>query len=261
MDVSLEANGRLSPPETIEIRNRFLPSITLPVTAIAARLDQIRKRVRECEQRHGRQPGSVIVLPVSKGQPVDRMLAARRLGLRLFGESYLREALGKMGHALDCQWHFIGPLQSNKTRGVAENFHWVQSVERAKIARRLNDQRPAALPPLNACVQVNLSGEDSKSGVLLAGAEALCREVAALPRLRLRGLMTIPARMEATGAQRQAFGELAAEFRRLRQFFPEMDTLSMGMSDDFEAAIAEGATVIRLGTAIFGRRIPAPPDS
>ncbi len=224
------------------------------MTGIAPRLEQLRARIRECEDRHGRPPGSVRLLPVSKGQKPARIAEARRLGITGFGESYLREALDKMNQAPDCQWHFIGPLQSNKTRGIAENFHWVQSVARLKVARRLNDQRPAGLPPLNVCVQVNLSGEESKSGVALTDAEMLCREVNRLPRLRLRGLMTIPARVAEENAQRLAFRKLAAEFQRLRCMIPEMDTLSMGMSHDFEAAIAEGATMIRLGTALFGAR-------
>ncbi len=224
------------------------------MTGIAPRLEQLRARIRECEGRHGRPPGSVRLLPVSKGQKPARIAEARRLGITGFGESYLREALDKMNRAPDCQWHFIGPLQSNKTRGIAENFHWVQSVARSKVARRLNDQRPADLPPLNVCVQVNLSGEESKSGVALADAEMLCREVNRLPRLRLRGLMTIPARVAEENAQRLAFRKLAAEFQRLRRMIPEIDTLSMGMSHDFEAAIAEGATMIRLGTALFGAR-------
>ena len=231
----------------------FQPDI---VTGIALRLEQLLARIRECEGRHGRPPGSVRLLPASKGQPMARIAEARRLGVTGFGESYLQEALGKIDQAPDCQWHFIGPLQSNKTRGIAENFHWVQSVARTRIARRLNDQRPKESPPLNVCVQVNLSGEASKSGVAPADAEMLCREVNRLPRLRLRGLMTIPARVEGEDAQRLAFRKLAAEFRRLQRTFSEMDTLSMGMSRDFEAAIAEGATMVRLGTALFGARNP-----
>ena len=228
------------------------------MTDIESSLNLVRARIRECEKRHGRAPGSVSLLPVGKGQPLEKIERAWRLGIRDFGESYLREAQARMALARDrdwrCDWHFIGPLQSNKTRGIAANFQWVQSVERVKIARRLNEQRPAGLPPLNVCVQVNLSGEVSKSGVNLAGAEDLCREIAALPRLRLRGLMAIPARLADESAQREAFRALAVEFHRLREFFPDMDTLSMGMSADFEAAIAEGATMIRLGEAIFGKR-------
>ena len=226
------------------------------MTDFAANLSRIRTRIRQCEEDYGRPPGSVALLPVCKGQPVGKIERAWRLGIRDFGENYLQEALDKMILPQDCRWHFIGPLQSNKTRGIAENFQWVQSVEREKIARRLNDQRPAGLPPLNVCVQVNLSGEVSKSGVELAAAEDLCREIAALPRLRLRGLMSIPAQRVDEPAQRQAFRTLAGEFNRLRKTFPAMDTLSMGMSGDFEAAIAEGATLIRLGTALFGKRTP-----
>ena len=228
------------------------------MTDIETNLNHLRARVRECEQRHGRAPGSVSLLPVGKGQPFAKIERAWRLGMRDFGESYLREAQAKIVLAQDrnfrCDWHFIGPLQSNKTRGVAANFQWVQSVERAKIARRLNDQRPDGLPTLNVCAQVNLSGEASKSGVPLAETEALCRAIAAMPRLRLRGLMAIPARLADESAQRAAFRALALEFHRLRESFPAMDTLSMGMSADFEAAIAEGATMIRLGEAVFGKR-------
>ena len=194
------------------------------------------------------------LLAVSKGHPLARLEEAYRLGVRDLGENYLQEATAKMVLPDDCNWHFVGPLQSNKTRGIAERFHWVQSVERAKIAKRLNDQRPADMPALNICVQVNLSGEESKSGVELAQVETLCREIAALPRLRLRGLMSIPAMLKDESSQRLAFRSLATEFHRLQNFFPTMDTLSMGMSGDFDAAIAEGATMIRLGTAIFGKR-------
>ena len=240
-------------------RTNFLERCRRPVTDIETSLNGLRARIRDCEKRYGRVPGSVSLLPVSKGQPPEKIEQAWRLGIRDFGESYLQEAEARMALARDrnwrCNWHFIGPLQSNKTRGIAANFQWVQSVERIKIARRLSDQRPAGLPPLNVCVQVNLSGEVSKSGVGLAGTEDLCREIAALPRLRLRGLMAIPAQLADESAQREAFRALAIEFHRIREFFPEMDTLSMGMSADFEAAIAEGATMIRLGEAIFGKRL------
>lgn len=246
------------PGQNTRFRNDSPERRRHPVTDIETSLNRLRARIRECENSHGRTPGSVSLLPVSKGQPPEKIEQAWRLGIRDFGESYLQEGEAKVALARDrgwrCNWHFIGPLQSNKTRGIAANFQWVQSVERAKIARRLNDQRPAGLPPLNVCVQVNLSGEAGKSGVRLAGTEDLCREIAALPRLRLRGLMTIPAQVAGESAQREAFRALANEFRRLREFFPEMDTLSMGMSADFEAAIAEGSTMIRLGEALFGKR-------
>ena len=246
------------PGENTRFRNDSPERRRHPVTDIETSLNRLRARIRECERYHGRTPGSVSLLPVSKGQPPEKIEQAWRLGIRDFGESYLQEGEAKAALARDrdwrCNWHFIGPLQSNKTRGIAANFQWVQSVERAKIARRLDDQRPAGLPPLNVCVQVNLSGEASKSGVHPSETEDLCREIAALPRLRLRGLMTIPAQLADESAQREAFRALAIEFRRLRESFPEMDTLSMGMSADFEAAIAEGATMIRLGEALFGKR-------
>ena len=224
------------------------------MTDIETRLGRLRARIRDCESRYGRIPDSVSLLPVGKGQPAEKIAQAWRLGIRDFGESYLQEAQAKMALAQDCNWHFIGPVQSNKTRGIAENFQWVQSVERVRIARRLSDQRPPGMPPLNVCVQVNLSGEVSKSGVHLAGAESLCREIEALPRLRLRGLMAIPAQVADERSRRAAFRILANEFHRLRESFTEMDTLSMGMSADFQAAIAEGATIVRLGEALFGPR-------
>jgi len=228
------------------------------MTEIAANLHRIRERIRACEHDARRPPGSVSLLAVSKGQPLASLRQAWELGVREFGESYVQEALDKMALLPDCIWHFVGPLQSNKTRSIAERFAWVHGVARAKIASRLHDQRPAALPPLNVCVQVNVSGEASKSGVALDEAAALCRHVATLPRLQLRGLMAIPAKLSDPQAQRLAFRSLAGEFQRLRESFPGIDTLSMGMSGDFEAAIAEGATMIRLGTAIFGPRSPRP---
>ena len=239
-------------------REYFSGPLPSHVTDIAANLERIRARIRECEARYGRAPGSVSLLPVSKGQPLEKIERAYRLGIRDLGESYLKEAQDKIALAQDrnwrCNWHFIGPLQSNKTRGIAAIFQWVQSVERAKIALRLNDQRPEGLPPLNVCVQVNLSGEPGKSGVDLCETGNLCREIEALPRLRLRGLMAIPARIADERVQREAFRTLAGEFHRLRKSCSGMDTLSMGMSADFEAAIAEGATMIRLGEVLFGKR-------
>lgn len=224
----------------------------------AERLAQIEVRIRTAEVCHNREPGSVTLLAVSKTRPVDVIRAAAAAGQRRFGESYLREALEKIGALadLDLEWHFIGPIQSNKTRGIAEHFHWVHSVDRLKVARRLSEQRPETLPPLNVCLQVNISGEASKSGVEPEALPDLARAVAALPRLRLRGLMAIPAPARDAGEE-----AVRAPFRRLREALEALnrdglalDTLSMGMSDDFEDAIAEGATLVRIGTELFGAR-------
>ncbi|MFM1897548.1 MAG: hypothetical protein RLZZ385_2622 [Pseudomonadota bacterium] len=213
--------------------------------------------IHELEARYHRPQGAVTLLAVSKQQPASAIREAAAAGLRDFGENYLQEALDKQLLLRDCPlcWHFIGPIQSNKTRLIAAHFHWVHSVDRLKIAQRLSEQRDPALPPLNVCVQVNISGEDSKSGVAPAETRALCMAVAALPHLRLRGLMTIPAPMDTVAEQRRCFGQLAALQREIAIDLPQLDCLSMGMSGDYEAAIAEGSTLVRIGTALFGARI------
>ncbi|MEX0739995.1 MAG: YggS family pyridoxal phosphate-dependent enzyme [Pseudohongiella sp.] len=228
---------------------------------IADNYQHLLARIREQETRHQRTPDSVLLLAVSKTQGADKVREAHAAGARHFGENYVQEALDKITvlaqppQALDnITWHFIGPIQSNKTRDIAGAFDWVHSVDRQKIAQRLNDQRPDHLPALNVCVQVNLSNEDSKSGVTLNEAVTLCTSIINLPRLRLRGLMAIPAPGTDYQQQRAAFHPLAELFESLQQQYPSMDTLSIGMSDDFEAAIAEGSTMIRIGTAIFGAR-------
>ena len=223
-----------------------------PAAGVRAVLD----RIRQAEQRFRRPQGSVSLLAVSKGQPAAAVAAAAAAGQRLFGESYLQEAFGKMLALapLALEWHFIGPVQSNKTRGIAERFAWVHSVDRLRIARRLSEQRPAALPPLNICLQVNVSGEVSKSGLHPDEVADIARQVAALPGLRLRGLMTIPAPGGDFAAQREPFARLRRLQERLIGEGLALDTLSMGMTDDLEAAIAEGATLVRIGTAIFGPR-------
>jgi pyridoxal phosphate enzyme (YggS family) len=229
--------------------------------SIAGNYRRILARIHDREEHFRREPGSVLLLAVSKTHGADRVREAYAAGARHFGENYVQEALDKMAqlsqppHALtDITWHFIGPIQSNKTRDIAEAFDWVHSVDRLKIARRLNDQRPDHLPAVNVCIQVNLSNEDSKSGVTLAEAETLCADIAHLPRLVLRGLMAIPAPCQDHDQQRAAFQPLARLFTRLQGQHADMDTLSIGMSDDFDAAIAEGSTMIRIGTAIFGAR-------
>ncbi len=220
-------------------------------------LTSIRARIQAACAAAGRDPDSVTLLAVSKTRGAAEIAVLADQGQRHFGENYLQEALDKMPALAgrDLIWHFIGPLQSNKTREVAEHFHWVHSVDRAKIARRLNDQRPAELPPLEVCLQVNLDDEASKSGLPLAEVPALAARFAEWPRLRLRGLMAIP-RADAEDGNRAAFRRLAMTLSQLRNTMPALDTLSMGMSADYPVAIEEGATVIRLGTALFGPRPP-----
>lgn len=225
-------------------------------TDFAARLDAVVARIQAAERRFQRPPGSVELLAVSKTQPAAAIAAAAAAGQIRFGENYLQEACDKMTElaALDLEWHFIGPVQANKTRLIAERFAWIHSVDRLKIAERLNAQRPDDLPPLNVCLQVNISGEPSKHGLDASELPATACAVAKLPRLRLRGLMAIPAPATEFAAQREPLARL----RRLREeLIAEgltLDTLSMGMSDDLEAAIAEGSTLVRIGTAIFGPR-------
>lgn len=220
------------------------------------RLNAVRQRIESACHTAGRAAGSVSLLAVSKTRDSDELRAMAALGLRRFGENYLQEALTKIEalRDLDLEWHFIGPLQSNKTRAVAEHFAWVHSVDRLKLAQRLNDQRPAGLQPLNICLQVNVSGEASKSGVDFAELVTLARQVAQLPRLRLRGLMTIPAPADDFEAQRRPLSQLRQALEQLNLEGLQLDTLSMGMSDDLEAAVAEGTTIVRIGTALFGPR-------
>jgi len=227
---------------------------------LALRLQTVQQRIDTALSQYGREPGSVTLLAVSKTRSSEELRAMANAGMRRFGENYLQEALEKITalRELDLEWHFIGPIQSNKTRPIAEHFDWVHSVDRLKLARRLSEQRPADLPPLNICLQVNVSGEQSKSGITLQELPALAREVATLPRLRLRGLMAIPAPAEGLDAQRQPFRQMRLALEQLIAEGLELDTLSMGMSGDLEAAIAEGATLVRIGTALFGPRPPKP---
>lgn len=223
---------------------------------IRTALDEVRARIAEAAHVGGRKVDTVQLLAVSKKKPAAAIRVAYRHGQRLFGESYLQEALEKQRElaGLDIEWHFIGPIQSNKTRDIAAHFDWVHSVERLKVAKRLNDQRPAGAPPLNVLLQVNVSGEDSKSGVTLNEAPALAHEIAALPNLCLRGLMTVPAPAVGLAEQRAPFRVLRELMARLNAEGLGLDTLSMGMTHDLEAAVAEGATIVRVGTAIFGAR-------
>ncbi|MDX1812255.1 MAG: YggS family pyridoxal phosphate-dependent enzyme, partial [Gammaproteobacteria bacterium] len=220
-------------------------------------LNKVRARIQAAEQEYGRENGAVTLIAVSKTKPVELLREAIEAGQQVFGESYLQEALDKQQTLSDqaLEWHFIGPIQSNKTRPLAENFDWVHSVDRLKIAQRLNDQRPADKPVLNVMLQVNISGEDSKAGVTVNELKTLVESVIQLPRLKLRGLMAIPLRTEDFSEQRRVFRQLAELKTQLNADYGlNMDCLSMGMSGDLEAAIAEGATHVRIGTDIFGAR-------
>ncbi len=223
---------------------------------IHVNIAKLLQRVRLSAEKSQRQGSDILLLAVSKTRPASDIRAAWDSGLRDFGESYLQEALEKIGELseLDLTWHFIGPIQSNKTRPIAEHFHWVHSIDRAKIARRLSEQRPPQLPPLQVCIQVNISAEQSKSGVSPGELPELAEAICTLPGLNLRGLMAIPAAGGDEVQQRQAFARLRELKNTLRDLVPGMDTLSMGMSADLEAAIAEGATIVRVGTDIFGPR-------
>ncbi|OOG28586.1 YggS family pyridoxal phosphate enzyme [Thioalkalivibrio denitrificans] len=226
------------------------------MTSFGERLARVQARIDEAAQRHGRLPGDITLLAVSKTQPVEKLREALACGQRLFGENYAQE-LAEKAQALtgeSPQWHFIGPIQSNKTRLIAEVAHWVHSVDREKIARRLSEQRSADLPALEICLQVNVSGEQTKSGVDPGALPALADAVAGLAGLKLRGLMAIPAATDDEQAQRRAFARLRTLLEDLQHRGHPLDTLSMGMSHDLEAAIAEGATIVRVGTALFGER-------
>lgn len=226
---------------------------------VADNIAKVLQRIRAAAAACGRAADSTRLIAVSKTQPAAMIRAAVAAGVTDIGENYLQEAQGKLAELADLPitWHFIGPLQSNKTRAVAERFDWVHSVDRLKLAQRLAEQRPPERGPLNICLQVNISGEATKSGVAAAELPALAAAVAALPRLRLRGLMAIPEPAAHPAAQRRAFAAVRAQFEALRAEHPALDTLSMGMSADLEAAIAEGATLVRVGTDIFGARLIA----
>lgn len=226
------------------------------MSAIATNLQAVRERIAKAARAAGREPGEIMLLAVSKTKPLADILCAAEAGQTAFGENYAQEGVDKMTVAVDrnLSWHFIGPLQSNKTRLVAEHYAWVHSIERLKIAERLSAQRPAHLPSLQVCVQINVSGEASKSGCAPQDALALCQAISTLPGLSLRGLMAIPEASEDPAAQRAPFRQLREIADSIRAAGVPLDTLSMGMSHDLEAAIAEGATIVRIGTAIFGER-------
>ena len=236
------------------------------------RLSEVRERIKKAASGAGRPVDSITLLGITKGQPAAMLHAAAQAGVRDFGESYLQEALDKIaavaqlraqaqpppqtGSAAELTWHFVGRLQSNKTRPVAEGFAWVHAVDRLKIAERLSEQRPYYAPALNVCLQVNVAGEDSKGGVSFADLPALASAVAALPRLKLRGLMCLPPEETDSERQRHWFRLVREALQRLNASGLGLDTLSMGMSGDLEAAIQEGATIARVGTALFGPRMP-----
>lgn len=226
------------------------------MTEICDNLRRIRDEIHRLEARHGRPEGSVRLLAVSKTKPVDAVREALGCEQHAFGENYVQELADKSAALAgnDIEWHYIGPLQSNKSRIIAETAHWMHSIDRAKIARRLSEQRPDGMAPLNVCVQVNISGEASKSGIALAELPGLADAISELPNLKLRGLMAIPAPASDFGAQRRVFARLRRALEAEVARGVALDTLSMGMTGDMEAAIAEGATIVRIGTAIFGAR-------
>ena len=228
------------------------------MATIANNLQLVRNRIQAACAQTGRPADSVTLLAVSKTFPAVTVRDAFHAGQRSFGENYVQEALDKIAELADLRdqitWHLIGPLQSNKTRVVAEHFDWVQSVDRLKIAQRLSEQRPPHLPPLQVCIQVNTSGEDSKSGVTPGEALALAQAVATLPRLQLRGVMALPAPSPDPAVQAEALAQVRVVFEQLRVAGLPLDVLSMGMSADLEAAVAQGSTMVRVGTALFGQR-------
>ena len=220
-------------------------------------LNKVQQQIDEAAKSSGRATSDITLLAVSKTRSADELRLAYDCGQRHFGENYLQESLEKIDALSDLDelcWHFIGPIQSNKTRPIAESFHWVHSVDRLKIARRLSEQRPAHLPPLNICLQVNISQEESKAGCMPAETATLVDEIVQLPNIQLRGLMAIPKATDDADEQRDAFHRMQQLFSTLQQKHPTLDTLSMGMSGDMAMAIAEGATIVRIGTAIFGPR-------
>ena len=226
--------------------------------SVQARLRAVMERIGSAARAAGRDPASVSLVAVSKTFPAEAVAAAHAAGQQAFGENYVQEAVDKIAtlgpQRSQLQWHFVGPIQSNKTRVIAEQFDWVQSIDRLKVAQRLSEQRPAGLAPLNVLLQVNISGEASKSGIAPADVQALARAVGQLPRLKLRGLMAIPEPERDAARQRAPLAAMRALFDRLRAAAFDIDTLSMGMSADLESAVLEGSTMVRIGTAIFGER-------
>ncbi len=228
--------------------------------SIQQNIEQVTTQIRNTEHKCGREPNSVQLLAVSKTKPNAAIVAALAAGQKAFGENYVQEGVEKVRYFSEhysdtnIEWHFIGPIQSNKTRPVAENFDWVHSVDRKKVAQRLNDQRPDSMPPIQVLIQVNTSGEESKSGTDESEVFALAELISSLPNLTLRGLMSIPANVSDYASQLRAFQQLAELKEKLTEKYNGLDTLSMGMSGDMEAAVEAGSTMVRIGTAIFGAR-------
>jgi len=226
------------------------------MTDIKQNIAEVRQRICLEAEKNSRKPAGITLLAVSKTRPAEQIREAWQTGQHCFGENYLQEALEKIEQLQDLaiEWHFIGPIQSNKTRAISENFHWVQTVDRLRIAQRLNEQRPLNLSPLNICIQVNISAEEKKSGVKPDELVALVQDITTLKHLTIRGLMAIPEATEDKKLQRQRFAQLRALYLQVRAVAPTIDTLSMGMSGDLEQAIDEGSTMVRIGTDVFGAR-------
>lgn len=226
------------------------------INNIAERIKEVRNQIKQATQAAQRQPHSVQLLAVSKTKPAADVAAAHAAGQVDFGENYVQEGVQKITQLqhLPLTWHFIGPIQSNKTKDIAEHFAWVHSLDREKIARRLSQQRPAHLPPLKVLIQINIDDESSKAGIAPAQLEQMAQLIASLPQLQLRGLMTIPQADASADQQAHSFAAMQRLFLQLQTQYDQIDTLSMGMSNDLAAAIAHGATMVRVGTAIFGAR-------
>lgn len=228
------------------------------MTTIADRLAHAQSRIAQAAQKYARLPHSIRLLAVSKTKPIADIIAAYDAGQRCFGENYVQEGVTKIESLKtthpDIEWHFIGPLQSNKTTLVAQHFDWMHTLSREKIAQRLNEQRPANLAPLNVCIQINISDEDTKSGIDAQQMLPMANSISQLPQLRLRGLMAIPSATDDIEQQTRELSELKHLFDTLKQHYPDVDTLSMGMSNDLDIAIACGSTMVRIGSAIFGER-------
>lgn len=228
------------------------------MTTIADRLAVAQSRIAQAAQKYARLPHSIRLLAVSKTKPIADIIAAYDAGQRCFGENYVQEGVTKIESLKtthpDIEWHFIGPLQSNKTTVVAQHFDWMHTLSREKIVQRLNEQRPANLAPLNVCIQINISDEDTKSGIDAQQMLPLANSISQLPQLRLRGLMAIPSATDDIEQQTRELSELKHLFDTLKQHYPDVDTLSMGMSNDLDIAIACGSTMVRIGSAIFGER-------
>lgn len=254
---SVRESDNLSRLNIISEKGLLMTDLT---PGLDARWNHVVSELREAEKKAGRREGDVKLLAVGKTFGSEALLACAELGQRAFGENYAQEGCGKVDWfrehhpELALEWHFIGPLQANKTRGVAERFDWVESIDRERIARRLSEQRPEGMPPLNLLIEVNIDGEASKSGVTPDALEALAAEIEKLPRVRLRGLMAIPAPAETHEARMKPLLQMRALFNEFRKSHPHADTLSMGMSADMDEAVEAGTTLVRIGRAIFGER-------